>query len=89
MATRPALRLLATAALLAGAAAVLVLALRLVSHVAGGPDAGLWLFAWSAGFGVLVPVLVTMAAVIAPVLPRRVARAVIPHAGWKIPGAGQ
>ncbi|GAB1594937.1 hypothetical protein [Lysobacter claricitrinus] len=87
-ATTP-LRMLLTALLLIGAVAVLTLAATLARHVAGGSHAGLWLFAWSAGFAVLLPVLVTAAAVVAPVVRRHASRMVVPNTGWKIPGAGQ
>ncbi|MGY3266336.1 hypothetical protein [Lysobacter sp. HA35] len=87
-ATTP-LRMLTTALLLAGAVAVLTLAATLARHVAGGSHAGLWLFAWSAGFAVLLPVAVTAAAVVAPVVRRHGPRVVIPNTGWKIPGTGQ
>jgi hypothetical protein len=83
------LRLLTATFLAAGAVAVLVLAATLVRHVMGGGHAGLWLFAWSAGFAVLLPVLVTVAAMLAPVLRGRATRAVIPNAGLNIPGTGQ
>lgn len=89
MTARPPLRLLIAALLLAGVVAVLVLGATLVRHLVGGSHAGPWLFAWSAGFAVLLPVSVTVAAVLAPVLPRRAARAVVPNAGLNIPGVGQ
>ncbi|HZX80089.1 MAG TPA: hypothetical protein VFE72_03935 [Lysobacter sp.] len=78
-------RLFVVAALLAGAAGVLTLGATLVAHVASGRGAGFGLFAWSAGFAVLLPVTMMLAA-----LPRPMPRtAVVPNAGWKIPGAGQ
>ena len=79
------LRPLATAALLAGAAGAVALGAALVGHVAGSGRAGLWLFAWSAGSAVLLPLLLTAAAL----LLGGWRRAFIPNAGGTIPGAGQ
>lgn len=79
------LRPLATAALLAGAAGAVALGAALVGHVAGSGRAGLWLFAWSAGSAVLLPLLLTAAAL----LPAGWRRAFVPNAGGTIPGTGQ
>ena len=81
-------RLLTAAFLLAGAALVLMLAVTLVLHVAGGARSGLWLFAWVTAFAVLVPVGAVVVAVLAPIIPVRSIR-IVPNAGWKIPRAGQ
>lgn len=89
MTARSLLRLTTIVLLLAGAAVVLALGTTLVRHVAGGVSDGVWLFAWSAGFAVLLPVALTFVAVLAPVLRGSAAPAFVPNAGRKIPGAGQ
>ena len=89
MTTGPTFRLLSSATLLAGAAGVLLLGARLVRHVVGAAGGGLALFAWSVAFAVLLPVLITAAALLTRVHVGRPHRSVIPNAGWKIPGAGQ
>lgn len=89
MTARTSLRLLGTAGLLLGAAAVLVLGGTLVRQVAAAGHSRLGLFAWAAASAVALPVLLTLAAVAASLLARRPRAAAVPNAGWKIPGAGQ
>lgn len=88
MSVPPPLRLLTTAFVLVGAIAVLMLGATLVRHVAG-LHGGLVLLGWAVGFGVLVPVGVVVAGVLAGSGLRRTGRAIVPNAGWKVPGAGQ
>ena len=82
------LRLLTTALVLVGALAVLMLGATLVRHVAV-LHGGLVLLGWAVGFGVLLPVGVVVAGVLAGSGLRWPHRAIVPNAGWKVPGAGQ
>ena len=82
------LRLLTTALVLVGAIAVLMLGATLIRHVAG-LHGGLVLFGWAVGFAVFLPLGLAVAAVVAGSGVRWPHRAIVPNAGWKVPGAGQ
>ncbi|GAB6196784.1 hypothetical protein [Lysobacter xanthus] len=89
MTARSPLRLLTAVLLLSGSLAVLGLGTTLVRHVAAGPQAGFALFAWAVGFAVLLPVGLTVVAVLPAALGLRRVRRVVPNAGWNIPRTGQ